>query len=100
MARKRNGKARYSQVKAARDLSDDEISVEVTGDEEEMQDIFSEDRQQPLTDELIDELVTVQGWDRKGLEDFRRQGGRYHRGRNSIFMPAETIGNVTEWTHD
>jgi hypothetical protein len=39
----------------------------------------------PLTDELIDELVS-EGWQRRDLLDARRFGFRYNRRRNSLFM--------------
>ncbi len=48
--------------------------------------IFLGEGQEPLTDALVDELVS-KGWPRDRLEDARRQGMSYSRPRNSMITP-------------
>ena len=50
--------------------------------------IFGNEGQEDLTDELITELVT-KGFPEADLRDFAKQGAKYSRPRNSIIFPAE-----------
>jgi hypothetical protein len=50
--------------------------------------IFFGEGTEPITDELINELLT-KGWSKKDLVSYRNNGGQYSRPRNSIIYPPE-----------
>ena len=50
--------------------------------------LFSRDGTEPITDELINELVG-KGWSMDELKAQRNKGGRYSRVRDSIIYPPE-----------
>lgn len=64
-------------------------------------DTFMQEGTQKLTPELVDRLVS-QGWDRKGLDDARRQGARYSPSRNTILTApiAGGFGDEDEFDND
>ena len=50
--------------------------------------LFSRDGTEPITDELINELVE-KGWSGEDLKKNRNKGGKYSRTRNSIIYPPD-----------
>ena len=62
---------------------------EVLGSTPELRQIFQQEDSVPLTDELIQELVTTQGIPEKDLIAMREQGLLYCRPRNSFVGTPE-----------
>lgn len=58
----------------------------VDGLDADIRQIFLGEGSEPLTDELIDELVSG-GWEREGIEYARDNGGAYSRPRHSLIFP-------------
>ena len=79
------------QVKISNPLFDNEDYPE-TGDsegtvsEDEIEQIFFGKGTEELTNQLVEELVG-KGWERKRLVEYKKQGFRYNRKRNSMFDP-------------
>ena len=49
--------------------------------------VFLGEGLEPLTDDLINELVEIQRMPKKDLLEFRKKGAQYSRPRNSIVFP-------------
>lgn len=49
--------------------------------------VFLGEGLEPLTDDLINELVEIQRMPKKDLFEFRKKGAQYSRPRNSIVFP-------------
>ena len=47
---------------------------------------------EPLTNELIEKLVSTQGMPRKDLIELQKGGAQYSTKRNSFFFPTEIEG--------
>lgn len=56
---------------------------------EDWQAYFSGIDEEPITDELIEELSASGGPPREDLLELRKQGANYNRRRNSFVWPAE-----------
>jgi len=56
-------------------------------DDKTFRQVFLGEGLEPLTNELIDELVRVQKMPKKDLLKFQKQGAQYSRPRNSIVFP-------------
>ena len=59
---------------------------------QDVREIFGGEGQEPLTEELIKQLVS-DGWDEKQVRDMAKMGGVYSRPRNTIILPGERWGN-------
>jgi hypothetical protein len=57
-------------------------------DEIRISELMLDTKTEPLTDDLIDNLVQ-DGWDKDQLLFHRKNGGMYSKNRNTVLYPAE-----------